>query len=396
MISRWTAGLLLAFALCSMASARPVTLRPPVDSEGGSESRPRAESQLRAESQPKAESQSERPIAIAMGMTEDSPIAQPDPMARDLPGPGDALPIALSLLDFTIPPGLNGQTPVGASAIHMPRQRVDNRRAFLSSQRQEASAAFPILIDAPDTLIGTLEVRNTQFQTNAFLTSSRREFPKELWEIQPGLAYLRDLGDGWLLGGNLAIASASDRPFHSSREIAPAFGAFLRVPAKDDDSWLYSLTYNPVSAVRFPIPGLAYEYNPSPQLQLSIGLPFSVVWKPTESLRFDFAYIPPLSVRTQLTWQPMSAVGVFAGFEWVNDSYLLANRPSRRDFFYVYEKRFPVGIRFNIADRFTLDVGGGYAFDRLFFTAKQFNERSRDRIEVRPTTYLMLRFAVQL
>ena len=151
-----------------------------------------------------------------------------------------------------------------------------------------------------------------------------------------------------------------------------------------------------MSPIRFPIPGIAYEYNPSTSFQLTVGLPFSVVWKPSESFRFDFAYVPPQSVRSQLTWQPLPWFALFGGFEWVNDSYQLADRPTRRDFFYAYEKRFPVGVRLQLGRSATLDLGGGYAFDRLFFTARRFNERDRDRVEVRPTAYAMLRFAIQL
>ena len=151
----------------------------------------------------------------------------------------------------------------------------------------------------------------------------------------------------------------------------------------------------PVSLIRLPLPGLAYELNPSDRLQIALGVPFSIRWLPTDTVRFDFAYLPPRSVRTQLTWQVLPVMSVFGGFEWVNNSYLLADRIDREDFFTSNEMRLPLGVRFELGSHCTLDLGGGYAFNRVFFTEDDSDDEDRDRVEVNPGGYLMLRLAAR-
>jgi hypothetical protein len=303
--------------------------------------------------------------------------------------------VALGLLEPTIPPGLNGQTVFGYGLVWTPDQRVENQDARFASIRQDARAMFPIYLDGPDVLLGSLTLRNTQFQTDAMLNSSGRPFPGQLWDVGAGLTYLRDLGDGWSAGGVVTLGSRSDRPFNSLQELFPSAIAFLRVPAGGNDAWQYSLTYAPASLIRYPIPGLAYEWNPSERLQVALGVPFSLVWKPTDTLRLDLGYLPPQSVRVQLTWQVTPRVGLFGGFEWINDAYLLADRLDWGDRFFSLEKRLSVGMRWTPGPGCALDLIGGYAFDRLYYTAENFTEQDRDRVEVAPGGFLMLRFAVQ-
>jgi hypothetical protein len=89
------------------------------------------------------------------------------------------------------------------------------------------------------------------------------------------------------------IESASDEPFQSSREIKYTMGGFYRKPAKNGrDSWMFGAIYSPTGWPDFPIPLLAYQWNPSDSFHLSIGLPLSMNWKPTDRLNLDMALGP--------------------------------------------------------------------------------------------------------
>jgi hypothetical protein len=327
-------------------------------------------------------------VAVALALAAQPAVAQPPAVQ---PGPL----VALGLLEPTIPPGLTGQTVFGYSPVWAPPKRVEDQDARLGSVRQDTRGMFPIYLNGPDVLLGSLTLRNTEFQTDAVLTDSRRPFPGQLWDVGAGLTYLRDLCDGWSAGGVVTVGSRSDRPFNSVHELYPSAIAFLRVPAGGNDAWQYSVSYVPASLLPFPIPGVAYEWNPTDRLQVALGVPFSLVWKPTDTLRFDLGYLPPQSVRAQLTWQATPRLGVFGGFEWVNDTYLLAGRPDRDDRFFSLEKRLPIGLRWTPGPGCALDLAGGYAFDRLYYTARNFTEQGRDRVEVAPGGFLMLRLALQ-
>lgn len=319
----------------------------------------------------------------------------PLPALAQPPAPPPGPLTALGLLEPTVPPGLTGQTVFGYSPVWTPTKRVEGQDARLGSVRQDARAMFPIALDGPDVLLGSLTLRNTQFQTDAVLTDSRRPFPGQLWDITASLTYLRDLGDGWSAGGAVTLGSRSDRPFHSLHELYPSAIAFLRVPAGGNDAWQYSVSYVPASLLPFPIPGIAYEWNPSERLRVALGVPFSLIWMPTDAVRLDLAYLPPQSVRAHLTWQVTPRLGVFGGFEWVNDAYLLAGRLDREDRFFSLEKRLPIGVRWTPGPGFALDLAAGYAFDRLSYTARDFTEQGRDRVEVAAGGFLMLRLAIQ-
>lgn len=338
-------------------------------------------------------------LALAPGRAAAQPAEE---AAENPPAPtagGDIVPGrpgALAILDYARPPGIDGRSPFGYSAVLTPRQPLDGQPGRgLSLLRQDAATGFPLWIDGPNVVIGSLGVRNTQFDTDAVLPDSGRDFPDQLWDVRVGATYVRTLGDGWVAGAGVSVGSPSDRPFESTREVAPTATAFLRVPAWERDAWQFSLTYIPVSFVRFPLPGVAYEWNPSEELQVAVGLPFSVRWRPTDDLRFDLAYLPPQSVRAQWVWDVCPELSLFAGFEWVSDSYLLADRIDDREFLYSQEKRLPVGARLELGDHCVLDLGGGLAFDRIYFTARGPGERDRDRVEARPCGFVTARFAVR-
>ncbi len=308
---------------------------------------------------------------------------------------GEAVPPAILLLDMSVPPGMTGAAPFGESALWAPKSRFNNAPGFLSEFRQDASVGGNVYEDGQDTLVAFIDARSVLFHTDAFLKDSQRPFPNQLWELVAGLSYSRRTEDDWIVGGGVSVGSPSDRPFHSCREIVPSMNGFLRMPAaREGDAWLFSVSWVPVSLIRFPLPGVAYEWNPTEQLQVAAGVPFSIVWKPTDRFRFDVGWMPPFQTRAQATYRLFDHVDVFAGFESINEAYLLADRVDRRDFFYSYEKRLPAGVRFRFGDHCLLDLSGGYLFDRIYFTSRSFTDESRDRLHVAPSAFGMVRFAL--
>ena len=84
--------------------------------------------------------------------------------------------------------------------------------------------------------------------------------------------------------------------------------------------------YSPVGNLNFPIPGVAYLWNPSDAFHASIGLPFSVMWRPVDDLTFNFSYMPLVTVNARATYRLVGKVFVYGGFESLQEAYLLADR----------------------------------------------------------------------
>ena len=103
--------------------------------------------------------------------------------------------------------------------------------------------------------------------------------------------------------------------------------------------------YAPAGNLNFPIPGVAYLWNPSDSLRVSLGLPFSVMWRPIDDLTINLMYVPLTNVNARATYRMLPAVQVFGGFEWLQEAYFLADRTDRTDRFLGYEKRLLGGVR---------------------------------------------------
>jgi hypothetical protein len=260
-------------------------------------------------------------------------------------------------------------------------QPVDRQPTTLGSIRQEFATPIPVLRDADDLFLLGLRVRNVSFQTRAVLPDSGRVFPRQLWDLTTGFTYVRQLDRDVSAGVLVRGGSASDQPFAGTKEMYVGGAAFVRFPAAvEPDYWQLSLSYFPTAVLPYPIPGVVYEFNPDPDFRLGVGVPFSLFWRPLPRLTFDANYLPLTQVTTRLTLDPRPGFRVFAGFDWQSDGYFLTNRPERRDLFIVDEKRVLGGVRFTAVGRVTLDLSGGWAFDRRFGMGRSAVDLRYDRV----------------
>lgn len=233
--------------------------------------------------------------------------------------------------------------------------------------RQRLSGALPVWRDGGDVVMLSGSVRNSLFFTDAILPESGRPFPNELWNVSLGTNYLHKFDNGWsgMLGVN--FGSASDKPFHSIREMNVGFLSFLQVPVWNErDAWRFFLMYSPVGNLNFPIPGVAYQWNPSDTLRVSLGIPFSVLWRPVEDLTLNLSYMPLTTVNARATYRLVGKVFLYGGFESLQEAYLLADRENISDRFMGFEKRLIAGVRWDAWRRVALEVNAGEAFDRYY------------------------------
>lgn len=236
--------------------------------------------------------------------------------------------------------------------------------------REHIGGGIPIWQDGPDRLMLTAGVRNTLFNTDANLPQTNQPFPTALWAVNVGMSGIHKFDNGWTLGLTAGVGSASDKPFNGLDQMNVSLMSFLRIPVWNNrDAWMFSLMYAPVGAqtgnVPYPIPGVAYQWNPNDWFHMSIGLPFAIMWRPMEELIVNISYTPIVNANGRIIYRVTKQLNIYTGFDWVNEAYYLTDLPSK-DRFMGYEKRLISGVRWNFWSHGSVDINGGYAFDRYY------------------------------
>jgi hypothetical protein len=287
--------------------------------------------------------------------------------------------------------GFGGGGSPGYAATWYPTRPVKDQPTELGMVRQRLNVGLPLwrADDGRDMLLGTVRVGHALIDTDAVLPDSRRPVPAELWDLSLGGVYTHTFDNGWTGGAMLNVGSASDRPFAGLREMQVSGGGFLRVPAhRDGDFWNFALMYSPTGQLPFPVPGVSYQWQATDTLRLNLGVPFSLTWTPTDTLTVNLSYLPLTIITARATWRPAERVSLFAAFESGADGFFLAGRERRTDRFQLLEKRLLAGGRVSLIGHLTLDVSGGYAFDRSFGTGQNPLNSSTDRLLVEPGAFL--------
>lgn len=146
--------------------------------------------------------------------------------------------------------------------------------------------------------------------------------------------------------------------------------------------------YSPVGNLNFPIPGVAYLWNPSDSFHASIGLPFSIAWRPLNDLMFNVSYMPLVTVNARATYRVFDKLFVFGGFESCQEAYLLADREDLSDRFLGFDKRLLVGVRSDVW-RAVVELGAGYSFDRYYGIGQNRVKNLHDEITIDPAAFLL-------
>ena len=232
-------------------------------------------------------------------------------------------------------------------ATWYPEQNTDQAGTSLSMQRTYFQGAVPVYQSGADTYVLTAHVDETSIQTNAILPTTMQAMPNQLFNIAFGMNYFHQFEGGNVGGIVFDVGSASDRPFQSGREILASGTGFLLMPQDEKSSWFVGVNASTNSQVLYgvPIPGGGYFYHPSEDFQAILGFPFSVVsWKVARDwqLQYVWAFLTTMHART--VYQPTPDWQFYAGFDWTNENWRLAERVNEKDHFFYYEKKLATGL----------------------------------------------------
>lgn len=292
------------------------------------------------------------------------------------------------------------KAPFQVTGIWVPQQAVEDQPYSLGWQSITASAGMPVWKSGPTMLFLNTEMRQTWFSMAAdpgagplLLPRTQTEVPEAVTSVGLGTRLMTTFENGWTGSVSLNVGSASDRPFHSNREWNFGTVGMLVIP-RGENAWMLSLFYSPTSQLWFPMPGVAYSWNPNEDLSVSLGLPFAVNWQLSPIWRFEAYYVPVTNVSSRFVAKLGERCEVFVGYLAQNESYLLADRVDYRDRFMIFEQRLAGGLQFPLATHWALEVQGGYSFGRYLYEGPNSIAPSADRLDLDPGPFLTLQLLV--
>lgn len=281
-----------------------------------------------------------------------------------------------------------GGAPNSYRGFWMPDTSVAGQNTRWGLVGQDLSFMVPVWMSPPDMLALNFRVGQRHIETGAIQPDTQEPYPHDLWNLSAGMFYMRKLDNGWSAGGMLNVGSASDQPFHSIREVNVTTAAFLRMPSGERNAWSFALIYAPMSEIAFPIPGVAYLYNPSDDFRANIGIPLSVFYRPVENWTIDCSYMPIRNIHAKLAYRLAEGYNLFGRYDWNNEGYYLVDRTNWNDRFFIFDQRLSAGLEYKLTKSFGGEFVAGYLFDRSTFEGQMMGSREYNVVGLGAGPYL--------
>jgi hypothetical protein len=280
--------------------------------------------------------------------------------------------------------GMMGRGPLIGGNVHgawFAPERVSGQAAQLGYVQETLGITAPIYQGKQGMLFFNSHLFSEQISTTAILPTSGRAFPNQLWSMSAGVGGMRRFDSGWTAMANVSLGSASDQLF-SAGTTTVSMMTMLRVPRGPRNAWQFSLMYSNNSPLPIPIPGVAYAYSPSPRLFMMIGLPPSIVYRPTDKIVLEASYMPIYNAHAKATYIHSPTLRFYSGFDWENQTYFLRDRPVQNDRFFYFDERLSTGGQQLLGKHWVLDFSGGYLFNRYFYQATSSTAAQTDRVNI--------------
>ena len=280
-------------------------------------------------------------------------------------------------------PPFGAAAPVSLGAFWAPAVGVDGQAADLAVNAEFARVAVPLGQPAEGRPLWLAIARfgRLELATDAVLPDSGQPIPDQLWLVETGFMHVRPLADGGSIGGNFLFGSASDRPYAAGHDLTlMTVGFYNRPAATGDDEWSFSVFYSPTSQLPYPLPGIAYVWRPSDQLEAKIGLPPAVEWRPTDDWTFSANYFPLVNFNATARRRLADGLALIAFYRSDTEIYFLADRRLNDERFYVFDQRAAVGLERTLGRGFAVEATASYVFDRQLFQGTNFISNRTDLV----------------
>jgi hypothetical protein len=320
-------------------------------------------------------------------------------------GAGEASPPPGSILDssrsmsgmsmegLALGEGMNALPRIGYTVTWYPDEPLSGQGKNLSIIRQDFHVSAPIYKDGCDVISLSAGVRNEILDTDGFLPVLGTPFPSDLWNVNFGAGYHHQFDNGWSAGLNLHVGSASDDPFANINQMTLGATGSLRIPVRERDAWIFTLSYsnNTDFANRIPLPGVAYLLWPTDNFRALIGIPFARVWyEPIEKVTIDLSYRFLYTFQGRVTYRFAPRWKAYVGYSTGDEGYFLVNSPDPQDRLFYAEQRVYGGLGWVVGKNLSLDLTSGLAFDRFYSFGQNFRGSQSDKLSVGDGPFISL------
>lgn len=218
--------------------------------------------------------------------------------------------------------------------------------------------------------------------SDARFDESGASLPDDFYDLSLGATYRWFLENDWLVGQNLQLGSAGDKPFDRISEMDLSGTTFLRFPSGKYNAWMVFLNFD--TGREYPvIPGAAYQLVLSRRLWMVVGVPVaSIGWRPLEPFEVQINYFPLNNLDASVAFHPTEQTRMSVGFYWDSRYFKRADREEWDDRIEFEEKRAQVNLEYTLNESVSLGAHGGFAFDRTIGEGNDADDRSANDIDI--------------
>ncbi len=225
--------------------------------------------------------------------------------------------------------------------------------------------------------------------TNSVFPNLRR-LPRGLWDAGVGISNTRELGEGRVLGGNVRVGSASDRPFRYGRDYGYAVDFTYKLPRANEAAWIFFLGWSNTRNFlnKIPLPGVAYFFKARENLRMVVGVPFLLAyWMPADAWTVSAFVLPIRTGEIKVAYGNPRGFQPYLLTKYGTQNFRLTERTNADEKLFFEEGVAQTGVNLPVYIRTFVDLYGGYSFERRYFLAEKATERN-DAPRIRPENAL--------
>lgn len=220
-----------------------------------------------------------------------------------------------------------------------------------------------------------------------------------LYQLEAGITYTEVAEGNRFWAANINFGSASDQPFKNPSTNTFSGNYFYVNPTSAQETWIFLVNYsnNRPFLNNIPLPGFAYVYAPSKTFRGTFGAPFANMnWEFSEGWTWNFFTLIPWVVKTSIDYRVAGPAKVYTGIDFSQSTYYLHDRIEKNDRLFYDEKKIFIGGKSPISKAVFADVEAGYAFDRRFFSAENYEINPANSVGLGSSAYVKVMLAISV
>jgi hypothetical protein len=118
-------------------------------------------------------------------------------------------------------------------------------------------------------------------------------------------------------------------------------------------------------------------------------------WRPLDDLSVQLSYGLLTNARARVVYRFLPEFRGYVGFDSSNENFFRAERTDNQDRLYYNELKTSAGLQYDLGKAATLDLSGGYAFDRFYMEGHSFSFTSGNRIDLGNAPFVKLQLQMR-